>query len=254
MIFFDSLALRTSPWTGQCFLQRWGAMPWASTLPRGSCCCPPAAAHLLSWAQPKAPVPGQRAAPAIRVCFLPLPWGPVTHLNTREDGLVGHYRVLKDWISGAACMTLFRDTEQGGKNEAKGFFSSLHTQIQHIRINSHRNTSCFEREGSFSCPSAHLLGAQLWRTKLQPGLQLLTTPIYIHATSSSQVIDCTVVSMDFIAAQPLKEELAGAIKSSNACLADTMRTAQQLPTSAYSQNQCFHFCLIIQSLTKVNLS
>lgn len=106
------------------------------------------------------PSPWSCPRPTCCSCHMCVLSNAVTHLNTREDGLVGHYCVLKDRISGAACVTLFRDTEQGGKNEAKGFCSSLHTQIQHIRINSQRNTSCFECEGSFSCPAAHLLGAQ----------------------------------------------------------------------------------------------
>lgn len=40
-----------------------------------------------------------------------------------------------------------------------------------------------------TCSVLSLALAQLWGAKHQPGLQVLTTPIYIHATSSSQVID-----------------------------------------------------------------
>lgn len=250
MIFFDSLALRTSPWTGQCFLQRWGATPWASTLPRGSRCCPPAAqcpAH--------GPAPGQHAAPAICVCF-PTLW------PTSTPERMALWDTTAYWKTGflellAWCYLETQNRE--GRMRLKDF-AALSTPKFSISELIPKETlpALSVRAASpvllHTCSVLSLALAQLWGAKHQPGLQVLTTPIYIHATSSSQVIDWTVVSVDFIAAQSLKEELVGAIKSSNACLADTMHTAQQLPTSAYSQDQCFDICLILHSLNKVNLS
>lgn len=68
--------LRTSPCTGQCFLQRWGAVPWASPLPRGSCC------PSVALCPPQGTCPGRHAAPAMCPRGLSAPamesCGPVT--------------------------------------------------------------------------------------------------------------------------------------------------------------------------------
>lgn len=211
---------------------------------------------------PCCPVPSPRDSsqagvlllPYVSVCFLPLPQGPVTHCNTSEDGLVGHYNVLKGWISGAACMTLFREWTRTQNKEQRTRlkdFATLSTPKFSISelIPIEKLPALSTRAASpvllHTCLVLSLAQAQLWGTKHQPGFQVLTTLIYSQATRSSHVINCTVVSVDFKTAQSSKGELAGAIKSSNAGLANSMHSAQQLPTSAYSQDQCFDICLIL---------